>query len=210
MFADYTRYNRSGRAAGLAVFLGLALTALWFMPIGFVAARLAGSDDPGAMIAALGVGWWGALLISLATLTTNFVNIYMSALALKSLRPTAGDQTSVWLIGGIGAALSLLSTVWITRFADFTIVLAGLLVPVGGILLAHNFVLRRVVVVEELYDREGRYGQRGGWSIAGLAAWIAGAIVFYASTAIGGVLPSLAVTIGTYVIVEMRQRATGQ
>ena len=100
MFADYTRYNRSGRAAGVAVFLGLALTALWFMPIGFVAARLAGSDDPGAMIAALGVGWWGALLISLATLTTNFVNIYMSALALKSLRPTIGDQTSVWLIGG--------------------------------------------------------------------------------------------------------------
>jgi purine-cytosine permease-like protein len=48
MFADYTRYNRSGRAAGLAVFFGLALTALWFMPIGFVAARLAGSEDPGA------------------------------------------------------------------------------------------------------------------------------------------------------------------
>ena len=202
MFADYTRYNRSGRAAGVAVFLGLALTALWFMPMGFVAARLAGSDDPGAMIAALGIGWWGALLISLATLTTNFVNIYMSALALKSVRATIGDQTSVWLIGGVGAALSLLSTVWITRFADFTIVLAGLLVPVGGVLLAHNFVLRRVVVVEDLYDRRGRYGQQGGWSIAGLAAWIAGAIVFYASTAIGGVLPSLAVTIAVYAVVD--------
>ena len=146
MFADYSRYNRSGRAAGVAVFLGLALTALWFMPHRASSRRaLAGSDDPGAMIAALGVGWWGALLITLATLTTNFVNIYMSALALKSLRPKVGDQTSVWLIGGIGAALSLLSTVWITRFADFTIVLAGLLVPVGGILLAHNFVLRRAV-----------------------------------------------------------------
>ena len=205
MFADYTRYNRSGRAAGVAVFLGLALTALWFMPIGFVAARLAGSDDPGRMIAALGVGWWGALLISLATLTTNFVNIYMSALALKSLRPTVGDQTSVWLIGGIGAALSLLSTVWITRFADFTIVLAGLLVPVGGILIAHNFVLRRAVVVEELYDRQGRYGRRGGWSIAGLAAWIAGAVVFYAASSFGGVLPSLVVTIVVYALMSVRQ-----
>ncbi|HKW02155.1 MAG TPA: cytosine permease [Vicinamibacterales bacterium] len=202
MFADYTRYNRSGRAAGVAVFLGLALTALWFMPMGFVAARLAGSDDPGAMIAALGIGWWGAVLISLATLTTNFVNIYMSALALKSVRPAIGDQTSVWLIGGVGAALSLLSTVWITRFADFTIVLAGLLVPVGGILLAHNFVLRREVVIDELYDRRGRYAKRGGWSIAGLAAWIAGAIVFYASTAIGGVLPSLAVTIVVYAAID--------
>ena len=43
MFADYTRYMRSGRGAGLAVFLGLALTALWFMPLGFVASR---SPDP--------------------------------------------------------------------------------------------------------------------------------------------------------------------
>ena len=206
MFADYTRYNRSGRAAGVAVFLGLALTALWFMPIGFVAARLAGSDDPGAMIAALGVGWWGALLMSLATLTTNFVNIYMSALALKSLRSSVGDQMSVWLIGGIGAALSLLSTVWIARFADFTILLAGLLVPVGGILLAHNFVLGRRVVIDELYNRRGRYARHGGWSIAGLTAWIAGAIVFYASSAIGGVLPSLVVTIIVYAVVE-RYRA---
>jgi cytosine/uracil/thiamine/allantoin permease len=81
---------------------------------------------------------------------------------------------------------------------------------VGGILLAHNFVLRRDVLVDELYDRRGRYGQRGGWSIAGLAAWIAGAIVFYASTAIGGVLPSLAVTIGVYVIVEMSNKPMRQ
>jgi NCS1 family nucleobase:cation symporter-1 len=202
MFADYTRYNRSGRSAGVAVFLGLALTALWFMPIGFVAARLAGSDDPGAMIAALGIGWWGALLISLATLTTNFVNIYMSALALKSVRSTVGDQTSVWLIGGVGAALSLLSSAWIARFADFTIVLAGLLVPVGGILLAHNFVLRRAIAVDELYDRRGRYNRHRGWSVAGLSAWTAGAIVFYASSAVGGVLPSLAVTIVVYAVVE--------
>ena len=72
----------------------------------------------------------------------------------------------------------------------------------GGILLAHNFVLRRAVVVDELYDRGGRYGQRGGWSIAGLAAWIAGAVVFYASTAIGGVLPSLAVTIVVYAAID--------
>jgi cytosine/uracil/thiamine/allantoin permease len=90
-------------------------------------------------------------------------------------------------------------------FADFTIVLACLLVPVGGILLAHNFVLRRVVVVDEFYDRRGRYRQRGGWSIAGLAAWIAGAITFYMSTSMGGVLPSLAVTIVVYAAIDRYQ-----
>ncbi len=206
MFADYPRYSRSGRAAGVAVFAGLALTALWFMPIGFVAARLAGSDDPGAMIHALGVGWWGALLISLATLTTNFVNIYMSALALKSLKPDLRDRVSVWLIGGIGAGLSLLSTVWIAKFADFTILLAGLLVPIGGILLAHHFVLRRPIAIDDLYDRHGRYGDHAGWSMAGLAAWVTGGVVFYASARIGGVLPSLASTIAVYALIERRTR----
>jgi hypothetical protein len=87
MFADYPRFVRSGRAAGLAVFLGLALTALWFMPLGLVASAMAGSAEPGAMVYALQLGWWGATLLALAALTTNFVNIYMSALALKSLRP---------------------------------------------------------------------------------------------------------------------------
>jgi NCS1 family nucleobase:cation symporter-1 len=199
MFADYSRYNRSGRSAAMAVFMGLALTAAWFMPLGYAAARIAGSDDPGRMIDSLGLGWWGGVLIVLATLTTNFVNIYMSALALKSLRPRTSDQSGVWLIGLVGAALSIVSTTWLNRFADFTVLLAGLLVPIGGILLAHYFVLRRAVSVPDLYDAAGPYGVRGGWSAAGTVAWLAGAATFYLATSIGGTLPSLAVAIVTYV-----------
>ena len=92
MFADYPRFVRSAAGRGIAVFLGLALTALWFMPLGLVASIVAGSADPGAMVFALGLGWWGAVLLALATLTTNFVNIYMSALAFKSLRPAVSDD----------------------------------------------------------------------------------------------------------------------
>src|SRR5262249_42481788 len=47
MFADYPRFVRSAGGARLAVFLGLALTALWFMPLGLLASMIAGSDDPG-------------------------------------------------------------------------------------------------------------------------------------------------------------------
>ena len=78
--------------------------------------------------------------------------------------------------------------------------------PVGGILLAHNFVLGRRVVVDELYNRRGRYARHAGWSIAGLTAWIVGAVVFYGSSAFGGVLPSLVATILVYAVVE-RYRA---
>ena len=47
MFADYSRYTRSARAGATAVFAGLALPALWLMPVGWNLARIAGSDDPG-------------------------------------------------------------------------------------------------------------------------------------------------------------------
>jgi purine-cytosine permease-like protein len=200
MFADYTRYNRSGRAASIAVFFGLALTAAWFMPLGYVAAAVAGSSDPGAMIFGLGLGWWGAALVMLATLTTNFVNIYMSALALKSLRPSIPDAAGVWFIGGVGAAISVLSSAWLARFADVTVTVAGILVPIGGILLAHFFLLRRPVAVNDLYSPGGPYRAHAGWSVAGTVAWAAGAIVFYLATSVGGTLPSLAVSIVVYVL----------
>jgi NCS1 family nucleobase:cation symporter-1 len=210
MFADYPRFTRSPRAASVAVFLGLALTALWFMPLGLIGAAVAGSPDPGAMVTALNLGWWGAMLVTLATLTTNFVNIYMSALALKSLRPAMADSAVIWIIGGVGAGLGLLSTAWLEQFAAFTLVLASLLVPVGGALLAHYVLLRRTVRVPDLYDGSGPYAARAGWSLAGTAAWVAGAATFWLTGSIGATLPSLVVTIIAYVLLErLDPRRTG-
>jgi cytosine permease len=205
MFADYSRYNRSGgRPTAVAVFLGLALSAIWFMSLGLVAATVAGSPDPGEMILALRLGVWGALLVMTATLTTNFVNIYMSALALKSLRPAVSDRAGVWFIGIVGAAVSVLSTAWLNRFADFTILLAGILVPIGGILLAHFFLLNRTVMVDELYSGTGPYRRHAGWSIAGTVAWAAGAATFYLAAGIGGALPSLLVAVVVYAALARR------
>ena len=102
MFADYSRYTRSGRAAGTAVLAGLALPALWLLPVGWTLSRIAGSDDPGAMLAAAGVGWWTAALITLASVTTNFVNIYLSSLAWRTLSPSSTGKGSVWVIGLLG------------------------------------------------------------------------------------------------------------
>ena len=80
-------------------------------------------------------------LLLLGTLTTNFVNIYMSALALKSLRPATGSAAAVWLIGGVGAALSILGKFWFDQFVDGVALLAAVFVPIGGVLLAHFLVL---------------------------------------------------------------------
>ena len=194
MFADYPRYTRSGRTAAGAVFLGLGLTSLWFIPLGFACARAAGSPEPGAMLQAVGFGGLGAVLLTVATLTTNFVNIYMSALAWKSLVPRARDKSSVWFIGLLGAALSALPG-WLGSYADFMLLLGGLLVPVGGVLLAHFFVLERRPLVADLYAPHGPAARHGGFALAGVCGWVAGAATYFLAAPVGGTLPSLAAAI---------------
>jgi nucleobase:cation symporter-1, NCS1 family len=198
MFADYSRYTRSARGSAVAVFLGLAITSAWMMPLGAIAYRAAGTDDPGAMMHAVGLGAAGALLLTLATLTTNFVNIYMSSLAWKSLAPRASDGAVIWSIGIIGTALSAVPGVWLEQYTSFLWWLGAVLVPVGGILVAHYYIRRPRVdeaFIAELYNPAGSFR---GVSIAGVVAWASGAAAFFAAGSIGGTLPALAVSVLVY------------
>jgi purine-cytosine permease-like protein len=206
MFADYSRYTASPRRASGAVFLGLALTSLWLMPLGVMAARAAASADPGAMLGALKLGLSGAVLMTVATVTTNFVNIYMSSLALRSLWPRAGDQMTVWSTGLLGAALSLFSAAWLDRYASVMVVLGGVLVPVGGILVARFYLLRKPVEVRSLYGESSAECPR--FDAAGIAAWAAGGATYYLASGIGGTIPSLVVAVGTYLAIASRARAS--
>jgi purine-cytosine permease-like protein len=198
MFADYSRYTRSARASGSAVFAGLALPALWLMPVGWTLARVASSDDPGIMLAAAGVGWWAALLVALATVTTNFVNIYLSSLAWRTLVPNSSSTRAVWTIGLIGTALGLVSSVWLTRFADLMLILGSVLVPVGGVFLAHFVVLRRTVDIEAVYRPE----RLSAFTLAGMAAWALGFVVYRLAAPIGATLPALATSIVIYLLLS--------
>jgi NCS1 family nucleobase:cation symporter-1 len=204
MFADYSRYTRSARGSAAAVFLGLALSSAWMMPLGAIAARAAGTNDPGAMLAALGLGAAGAVMLALATLTTNFVNIYMSSLAWKSLVPRTRDDAVVWSIGVVGAAISALPGVWLDQFANFMTILGAVLVPVGGVLLAHFYfsgARTDTALIGDLYDANGRLA---GVSTPGLLAWAAGAAAYFALGSIGGTMPALAVSIGIYLVLTNR------
>jgi NCS1 family nucleobase:cation symporter-1 len=204
MFADYSRYTRSVRGSATAVFLGLALTSIWMMPLGAIAAVAAGTSDPGAMLDAVGLGASGALLLTLATLTTNFVNIYMSSLAWKSLAPGVSDNVVIWSIGVVGTALSAVPGVWLEQYTSFMIVLGALLVPVGGVLVAHYYVRPPPLdeaYIAELYNATGLFR---GVSGAGVIAWAAGAATYFAAGAIGGTLPALVVAILVYRVLHHR------
>jgi NCS1 family nucleobase:cation symporter-1 len=202
MFADYSRFTAKARTSALAVFAGLALTALWLMPLGWRLARHAGSADPGTMLAAAGAGTAAAVLIVLATVTTNFVNIYLSSLAWRSVIPAVSDGAAVWIVGLTGTVLGLTGG-WLDRFAGFMTVVGSVLVPVGGVLLAH-FVLRpRPVDVAALYDPRGPLA---GIRWPGVIAWAAGVATYYL-VAGGATIPSLVVAVVAYLLLARAPEA---
>ena len=182
--------------------LALALTSAWMMPLGTMAARAAGTTDSGAMLAAVGLGASGALLLTLATVTTNFVNIYMSSLAWKSLVPQARDASVIWTIGLVGTIASAVPGVWLEQYTNFMVLMGALLLPIGGILIAHYYLRPQPPVDTLVRDIYEPFGPFTGFSTAGLAAWIAGSTAYFASETIGGTLPALGVSIAVYVMLR--------
>ena len=195
MFADYSRYSASPLRSGLSVFASLSLTSMLGMGLGLLLCAISGSVDPGDMLAAIGSPPLGAALLATATITTNFVNIYLSALALRSLIPSIQDGPAVLVTGFVGAALSVLSREWIDGYSAFMGTLGLILVPLGGVALAQFFPFPLSTEPRELYAEKGRFS-RPNW--AGLVAWGAGAFVYWKFQGTGATLPALLVSFLLY------------
>ena len=191
MFADYSRYSASPAKSGFSVFASLSITSILGMALGALLCAVSGSADPGAMLAAIGSPPLGAALLATATITTNFVNIYLSALALRSLIPRVKDGPAVLFTGFVGAALSVLSREWIDGYSAFMGALGLILVPLGGVAIAQFFPFPNEMEPRELYAENGPFA-RANW--AGLIAWAAGALVYWEFQPTGATLPALLVS----------------
>jgi purine-cytosine permease-like protein len=201
MFADYTRYQRSETKASLAVLLGLSVSSLWLLAVGAFAARAGGSNDPAVMIQQLGLPLVALLLIALSTITTNFVNLYLSALAVKNLWPRAPETGVVISIGALGTSLGLLRPGLLDRYAAFMEVLGTLLLPIVAIALAH-FFLRAPTGTES----ESKRGLRS----SAVLAWLLGVIVYqgvrYLLPQLGATIPTLMVSALSYLVADRARR----
>ena len=201
MFADYTRFQRSERSASLAVLVGLSSTSAWLMVVGMLAAR-AGSNDPAAMVIALGLPAAALVAIALSTLTTNFVNIFLSALALRTLWPRVGPRAAVIGLGAIGTALGVLRSDLLDSFAAFMGLLATLLLPIVAVALVHFYLPAPATASAE--------GAEPGVRLPALGAWLAGALTYTVASRFlpgaGATLPTLLLT-GTLYAALRRSRA---
>ncbi len=189
---DFTRYARSqrdqivGQAAGLPTtmtlyaFIGVAVTsatAVIFPGGGVIwdpVVLLAKIGGPVAVIVSM-------IALTVATLTTNLAaNVVSPANDFSNLAPrrisyrTGGIITAV--IGVLIMPWNLLKSsqgyifTWLVGYS-------ALLGPIGGILIADYFVLRRRTLdLGDLYRRGGRYEYAQGFNPAALIALAAGIV----------------------------------
>ena len=113
--------------------------------------------------------------------------------------PAVPERVAVWTVGIVGTVLGALSAVWLDRFTGFMIVIGALLVPVGGVLLAH-FVMRRAWPrVADLYDA---CGPLAGVRWPGIIAWAAGVAVYALFVGSGATAPGFVTAIIVYLLLQ--------
>jgi NCS1 family nucleobase:cation symporter-1 len=187
---DFSRYAASqrdqvvGQALGLPIamafysFIGVAVTSATIVIFGRTIWDpldvLVRFKNPAVLIVAM-------LALCIATLATNIAaNVVSPANDFSNLAPRRISFRMGGLITGI---VGIVMMPW-KLVADpsgyiFTWLVGygALLGPLGGIMIADYFVIRRMVLdVPALYDPDGRYRYTGGWSIAAIAAFLAGAL----------------------------------
>lgn len=185
---DFSRYARSQKDQVLGQTLGLPLTMALYSFIGVAVtsatAVIYGETiwDPTIVLTKFSnpvVLFVAMVALCIATLATNIAaNVVSPANDFANLAPR---RISFRLGGYITGVIGILIMPW-KLLADpevYVFALLGgfgaLLGPIGGILIADYFVVRGTrIAVDALYDTEGEFRYRNGFSFVAIAALVAG------------------------------------
>ncbi|MFT7487255.1 MAG: NCS1 family nucleobase:cation symporter-1 [Candidatus Paceibacteria bacterium] len=187
---DFTRYAKSQRdqALGQAIGLPFFMTMFAFIGVAVTSATVViygeAIPDPTELAGRMG-GGFGVMIamaaLTIATLSTNIAaNVVSPANAIMNLAPRkASFRLGGFITAGIGVAILPWKLLESTDGYIFTWLIgySALLGPIGGIVIADYFVVRRTDVdVEGLYRKDGVYWYNRGFNPVAVVALILGVV----------------------------------
>jgi len=187
---DFTRYARSQRdqVLGQAIGLPTFMTLFAFIGVAVTSATVVifgeAVTDPTELLGRMGGGFAvvvSLLALSVATISTNIAaNVVSPANALINLSPHhISFRLGALITAGIGFAIFPWKLIESTEGYIFTWLIgySALLGPIGGILIADYYIVRRTRLhLDDLYRRKGRYNYLGGFNPVALAALVIGVL----------------------------------
>jgi putative hydroxymethylpyrimidine transporter CytX len=229
LVADYSRYARRSGGAAVSTFVSYTIANTWFFARG-ASYVLVLASDPGSLIGALvdsvlglTLGWLFLLVILTDEADNAFANVYSTAVSIQNL--VRFNQRALAVLVGV-AAFVLAVSLDLLGYETFLLLIGGIFVSLFGVMLADYFVVHRQRYdTGELYRGEGAYWFFGGVNAAGILAWAAGFATYIVCgqppwvlehfsriadvpsrlTEIGGTIPSFAVSLAAYLLLQRAQ-----
>ncbi|MEV0087713.1 cytosine permease [Saccharopolyspora sp. NPDC050642] len=177
---DMTRFNRSVGDVVKQTLVGITLGEYVIGLAGVLLAHAVRSADITTIVTS-SVGWVGILVVVAGTVKINDWNLYSSGLGLVNFVGTVfgkklnrGVATAVFgLIGSVLAAVGILD-----QFTGFLTVLGVVFPPIGGIMVAEYFIVRRWRGELEASRALGEIpASAPNWVPATLVVWLVSALV---------------------------------
>ncbi|MCM3745157.1 cytosine permease [Sporosarcina luteola] len=224
--AEFTRYTRSAKTATVAPLLGACLSLMWFAFIGIIATIGAAittgtfnpdNSDPSSIVTNLGLGWFALVLIVVACITTNVVNLMAAGISITNVTKKIKPLHSIWLVtvlAGFAMLIPLYLASFLYTFMGFLEYIGMVLSALLGILVAdYFFVQKRSYDVKEFEKVGGKYWYSKGVNLRAVAVWAFGVVFFLAirdsvllGNSVGAVYPTIIVTAVLYSLVSLPRR----
>jgi putative hydroxymethylpyrimidine transporter CytX len=167
--ADYTRFSRSPRSAGLGASLGYAVPTIWCIGLGVLIVLARGVSDaqslPAAVAAAGGVAFVALIAITIDESEKAFADIYSTAVSLQNFFPRVSQRLLITLVSAVATGLALVLN--LGNYQNFLYLLGSFFVPLLGVLVADWLLAGTHYTARDIFE-----GPR--WRPAGLISWFAG------------------------------------
>jgi nucleobase:cation symporter-1, NCS1 family len=167
--ADYTRFAKDRRGAGLGAGVGYFVPTIWCIGLGVLIVLSRNVSDaqtlPGAVAAAGGIAFAALIAITIDESEKAFADIYSTAVSLQNFFPRVSQRLLITLVAALATGLALALN--LGNYQDFLYLLGSFFVPLLGVLVADWVASGAHYTPEQIFDSPA-------WRPAGLVAWLVG------------------------------------
>jgi cytosine permease len=169
--ADVTRFQKSRKDTVKSTVIGILPMAIITLTLGAMLTKMSGDYDISSVLITVGLPLMGVISLVLSTWTTNVSNAYSAGLNLVMTFNTPDNRRrEVTVICGIiGIVLGVIGV--LSRIEDVLGLLAYLVCPVGGVMLADYFFIGK--------GKPENWHSREGWNLAGVITWVISVIASF-------------------------------
>lgn len=167
--ADYTRFAKDRRGAGIGAGFGYFVPTVWCIGLGCLIVRAQGVSDaqalPGAVAAAGGVAFLALIAITIDESEKAFADIYSTAVSIQNYLPRVSQRLLITLVSLLATALALALN--LGSYQDFLYLLGSFFVPLLGVLIADWLLNGARYTPDHVFES-------AHWRTPGFAAWLVG------------------------------------